>query len=137
RAKSTTPKKHHPPAKSTTRGKAQYRRPADAIRPGGDARAEKPRRRRTPRPVDATPRETPPQGTPRPAGGPGGRAGHYRGCVSSAEPGVTRRPVTDAQARAASRRWWDADADRYQAEAEFLGEVDFVWGPEGLREADA
>jgi SAM-dependent methyltransferase len=57
--------------------------------------------------------------------------------VSSA-PGVGRRPVTDGQARLASRRWWDQDADRYQAEhGEFLGDVDFVWCPEGLREPDA
>jgi SAM-dependent methyltransferase len=46
--------------------------------------------------------------------------------------------VTQRESRRASRHWWDADADRYQAEhGEFLGEVDFVWCPEGLREADA
>ncbi|MDT7627199.1 MAG: hypothetical protein QOF99_8100 [Pseudonocardiales bacterium] len=39
---------------------------------------------------------------------------------------------------AASRRWWDADADDYQAEhGSFLGDADFVWCPERLREADA
>jgi SAM-dependent methyltransferase len=39
--------------------------------------------------------------------------------------------------RRASRHWWDIDADNYQAEhGAFLGEVDLVWGPEGLREAD-
>ncbi|MFF3854832.1 class I SAM-dependent methyltransferase [Micromonospora sp. NPDC002575] len=55
-----------------------------------------------------------------------------------AEPGVLRRPVTDADARRASRGWWDSDADDYQAEhGAFLGDVDFVWCPEGLREADA
>jgi SAM-dependent methyltransferase len=38
----------------------------------------------------------------------------------------------------ASRRWWDLDADDYQDEhGAFLGDVDFVWCPEGLREADA
>jgi SAM-dependent methyltransferase len=53
-------------------------------------------------------------------------------------PAVTRRPVTDAESRVASRRWWDADADDYQGEhGAFLGDVDFVWCPEGLREADA
>jgi len=52
--------------------------------------------------------------------------------------GVGRRPVTDAEARRASRSWWDADADAYQDEhGAFLGDVDFVWCPEGLREADA
>jgi len=51
--------------------------------------------------------------------------------------GVTKRPVDPAESRAASRAWWDADADDYQAEhGDFLGAVDFVWCPEGLREAD-
>lgn len=49
-----------------------------------------------------------------------------------------RRTVSDTEARRASRGWWDADADAYQAEhGAFLGDVDFVWCPEGLREADA
>jgi SAM-dependent methyltransferase len=53
-------------------------------------------------------------------------------------PSVTRRGVSDTESRVASRRWWDADADDYQAEhGAFLGELDFVWCPEGLREADA
>ncbi|WP_246158089.1 class I SAM-dependent methyltransferase [Catellatospora sichuanensis] len=51
---------------------------------------------------------------------------------------MTRRPVTAAENLRASRGWWDADADNYQSEhGEFLGEADFVWCPEGLREADA
>jgi SAM-dependent methyltransferase len=53
-------------------------------------------------------------------------------------PGVTRRAVTPAENQRASRLWWDGDADDYQAEhGAFLGDVDFVWCPEGLREADA
>lgn len=53
-------------------------------------------------------------------------------------PRVTRLPVTDDQARQANRRWWDADADDYQAEhGDFLGDADLRWCPEGLREADA
>lgn len=49
-----------------------------------------------------------------------------------------RRAVTDAESRVASRAWWDLDADDYQAEhGRFLGEVDLMWCPEGLREADA
>jgi SAM-dependent methyltransferase len=48
-----------------------------------------------------------------------------------------RRPITTEENRRASRHWWDIDADNYQAEhGAFLGEVDFVWCPEGLREAD-
>jgi SAM-dependent methyltransferase len=38
----------------------------------------------------------------------------------------------------ANRTWWDSEADGYYAEhGSFLGDDDFVWGPEGLREADA
>ena len=49
-----------------------------------------------------------------------------------------RRTVTDAESRVASRHWWDLDADDYQNEhGAFLGDVDFVWCPEGVREADA
>ena len=47
-------------------------------------------------------------------------------------------PVTQADSTRAGRWWWDRDADSYQAEhGDFLGDVDFVWCPEGLREADA
>ncbi|WP_428964597.1 class I SAM-dependent methyltransferase [Micromonospora fluostatini] len=54
------------------------------------------------------------------------------------EPAVTRRMVSGDEGRAASRRWWDHDADNYQEEhGAFLGDVDLVWCPEGLREADA
>ncbi|MET9020141.1 class I SAM-dependent methyltransferase [Actinopolymorpha sp. NPDC004070] len=39
---------------------------------------------------------------------------------------------------AANRRWWDDNADGYQHEhGEFLRDTGFVWGPEGLDEADA
>jgi SAM-dependent methyltransferase len=38
----------------------------------------------------------------------------------------------------ANRQWWDAEADAYAAEhGAFLGDADFVWCPERLREADA
>ena len=51
--------------------------------------------------------------------------------------GVRPGPTPDDTVRA-NRSWWDADADAYLAEhGDFLGEVDFVWCPEGLREADA
>jgi SAM-dependent methyltransferase len=54
------------------------------------------------------------------------------------EAGVTRRVVGAGENRRASRAWWDGDADAYHAEhGAFLGDVDFVWCPEGLREADA
>ena len=52
--------------------------------------------------------------------------------------GVTRRPVDAAATTRASRSWWDRDADDYHAEhGRFLGDADFVWCPERLREADA
>jgi SAM-dependent methyltransferase len=52
--------------------------------------------------------------------------------------GVARRAVDAAESERASRLWWDADADDYLAEhGGDIGEADFVWGPEGLREADA
>jgi SAM-dependent methyltransferase len=52
--------------------------------------------------------------------------------------GVLRRSVTNLESTRASRRWWDGDADAYQAEhGAFLGDADFVWCPEGLREEDA
>jgi len=46
--------------------------------------------------------------------------------------------VTAEQSVRANRSWWDGDAAAYLAEhGDFLGESDFVWCPEGLREADA
>jgi SAM-dependent methyltransferase len=52
--------------------------------------------------------------------------------------GVARRRVAAADTVRANRRWWDADADHYQAEhGDFLGDADFVWCPERLREEGA
>jgi SAM-dependent methyltransferase len=52
--------------------------------------------------------------------------------------GVQRRPADSAVSRAANRRWWDADAEAYVAEhGSFLGDVEFMWCPEGLTEAAA
>jgi SAM-dependent methyltransferase len=52
--------------------------------------------------------------------------------------GVARRGVGSAESERASRLWWDADADDYLAEhGRDIGDADFVWCPEGLREADA
>jgi SAM-dependent methyltransferase len=51
---------------------------------------------------------------------------------------VERRPVTEDESRAANGPDWDRYADEYQAtHGEFLGDVGFVWGPEGLTEAEA
>jgi SAM-dependent methyltransferase len=52
--------------------------------------------------------------------------------------GVARRAVDGAESERASRMWWDADAEDYLAEhGRDIGDADFVWCPEGLREADA
>jgi len=49
-----------------------------------------------------------------------------------------RRPAPAAETIGANRTWWDAEASDYYAEhGAFLGDADFVWGPEGLRESDA
>jgi len=51
---------------------------------------------------------------------------------------VERRPVDEAESRAANGPDWDRYADEYQAtHGEFLGDAGFVWGPEGLTEAEA
>ena len=55
-------------------------------------------------------------------------------------PIVGRRAAAADETATANRRWWDANADAYQAEhGEFLGldEARFIWGPEGLDEASA
>jgi SAM-dependent methyltransferase len=70
----------------------------------------------------------PPSSTPLPLGGDG----------YPAAGGVTRRPVGDEESARANRRWWDAAAPAYLAEhGADLGDVDFLWCPEGVREADA
>ena len=51
---------------------------------------------------------------------------------------AARRLADPVETAHANRRWWDTEADGYYAEhGSFLGDDDFVWGPEGLREADA
>ena len=48
-----------------------------------------------------------------------------------------RRPASEAETLRANRREWDAYADEYQStHGDFLGDVGFVWGPEGHQEAD-
>lgn len=52
--------------------------------------------------------------------------------------GVGRRAADERSTVRANRRWWDSDADDYHAEhGAFLGDADFVWCPEALREQDA
>ena len=51
---------------------------------------------------------------------------------------VERRAVDEAESRHANGPDWDRYADEYQAtHGEFLGDVGFVWGPEGFTEAAA
>ncbi|MGH3451375.1 MAG: class I SAM-dependent methyltransferase [Haloechinothrix sp.] len=52
--------------------------------------------------------------------------------------GIAHRPVGSAEAVSANSAWWDADADDYHAtHGAFLGDVEFRWSPEGLREEEA
>jgi SAM-dependent methyltransferase len=49
----------------------------------------------------------------------------------------TRRPADEAESRTANRRDWDAYADEYQdTHGQFLGDVRFIWSPEGVDEAE-
>ncbi|MBE7323170.1 class I SAM-dependent methyltransferase [Nocardioides sp. Y6] len=51
---------------------------------------------------------------------------------------VDRRAVSEDESRRANGPEWDRYADEYQAtHGEFLGDIGFVWGPEGLTEAAA
>ncbi|QCC78667.1 class I SAM-dependent methyltransferase [Nocardioides daphniae] len=51
---------------------------------------------------------------------------------------VDRRAVTEDESRRANGPEWDRYADEYQAtHGEFLGDIGFVWGPEGLTEQQA
>jgi ubiquinone/menaquinone biosynthesis C-methylase UbiE len=70
-------------------------------------------------------------------------------CVSGVEPQENdgteptilkpvRRDLGSSESRQASRAWWDTTATDYQDEhGAFLGDADFMWCPERLREADA
>ena len=51
---------------------------------------------------------------------------------------VLRRAAEVAESARASRTWWDEQSSDYYAEhGAFLGDRDFLWGPEGLREREA
>lgn len=51
------------------------------------------------------------------------------------EPEATRRVADDTESSRANRGWWDRNADEYQSDhGEFLGDTEFVWGPEGATE---
>jgi SAM-dependent methyltransferase len=48
-----------------------------------------------------------------------------------------RRPVSESDSRTANRQDWDAYADEYQTtHGDFLGDVGFLWGPEGHQESE-
>jgi SAM-dependent methyltransferase len=49
---------------------------------------------------------------------------------------VARRDSGGQESQRASRSWWDGYAADYQVEhGDFLGDADFLWGPEGVRES--
>ncbi len=68
-----------------------------------------------------------------------GSAGAATGSPSGSLAGsVARRAADQRETVEANRTWWDSEAtDYYLEHGGFLGDADFVWGPEGLREADA
>ncbi len=72
---------------------------------------------------------------------PGPATGAYPLSVQQwPHPPVTahRRQASEEESRRANGPDWDRYADEYQAtHGEFLGDVGFVWGPEGLTEAAA
>jgi SAM-dependent methyltransferase len=50
---------------------------------------------------------------------------------------VSRRDAGPEETAAANRAWWDAEAGGYYDEhGSFLGDAEFVWGPEGWRESE-
>jgi SAM-dependent methyltransferase len=58
--------------------------------------------------------------------------------IQGPEPEATRRTAGVTESSRANRSWWDRNADDYQVEhGDFLGDDRFVWGPEGLDEAEA
>ena len=69
-------------------------------------------------------------------------SGHRFGAIETIETTgpivrAERRTVGEAESRRANGPDWDRYADEYQAtHGPFLGEAGFVWGPEGLTEAD-
>lgn len=53
-------------------------------------------------------------------------------------PESTRRSAGAGETASANRAWWDAEADAYYLEhGAFLGDTDFVWCPERLRESES
>ena len=48
---------------------------------------------------------------------------------------ATRAPLGGVETRSANRSWWDGESQDYYAEhGAFLGDAEFVWGPEGWTE---
>ena len=57
---------------------------------------------------------------------------------SNDQTSAARRLADATETARANRAWWDLEAEEYYAEhGSFLGDDDFVWGPEGLRETSA
>jgi SAM-dependent methyltransferase len=66
-------------------------------------------------------------------------ANAYKSDVTTTPDSVhpVRRPVSEADSRTANRADWDAYADEYQTtHGDFLGDVGFLWGPEGHQESE-
>lgn len=88
-----------------------------------------------------TPRRTESgRGPPAPGSAPASFHAATLGRVSEPQGPVVyadRRPITESESRRANGPDWDRYADEYQAtHGPFLGDVGFVWGPEGVTEAE-
>ncbi|WP_019854569.1 class I SAM-dependent methyltransferase [Actinopolyspora mortivallis] len=69
---------------------------------------------------------------------PGGASEHANAERILGTVGPAARHPGPTESRSASRLWWDADADDYLAEhGSMLGEREFLWCPERLRESEA
>jgi SAM-dependent methyltransferase len=79
-----------------------------------------------------------PPGTPAEPGGGGPQALDPAQGPMTGPAAVVGRPAGPQESARANRRWWDTEAVGYQAEhGAFLGDAEFLWCPEGVREADA
>jgi ubiquinone/menaquinone biosynthesis C-methylase UbiE len=91
-------------------------------------------------PTDGLTADSPSAGSPsadRPVTAEPPAAESAESAASASTGSIGYEEIDEPTARAASRHYWDEAADDYQLEhGRFLGDVDFCWCPEGLRESE-